>query len=169
MHIDGGQHGSSDPKTLRATVASHYKRLLASETEAIKRASIASLLADEEAKLAKIPKTKTDLELFDPFVPMCRAHFDPFLRFGVHPPVLNLTAGEDKNLVLRALANSLVLGNLLPMPSRISSSDFASETIGSSITRDIRHGFEVPAFRIGRNIKLPYIRSGCYWGLTIHP
>ena len=34
----------------------HYKWLLASETEAIKRASIASLLADEEAKLAKIPK-----------------------------------------------------------------------------------------------------------------
>ncbi len=140
-----------------------------SETEAIKRASIASLLADEEAKLAKIPKTKTDLELFDPFAPMCRAHFDPFLRFGVHPPALNLTAGEDKNLVLRALANSLVLGNLLPMPSRISSSDFASETIGSSITRDIGHGFEVSAFRIGRNIKLPYIRSGCYRGLTIHP
>ena len=28
---------------------------------------------------------------------MCRAHFDPFLRFGVHPPAL--TAGEDKSLV----------------------------------------------------------------------
>jgi hypothetical protein len=40
---------------------------------------------------------------------------------------------------------------------------FASETVGSSITRDIRHGFEVPnddvvghvgAFRIEVNIKL---------------
>jgi hypothetical protein len=34
----------------------HYKKLLASETDAAKRESIARLLAEEEAKLAKIPK-----------------------------------------------------------------------------------------------------------------
>ena len=39
----------------------HYKRLLASETEATKRQSIARLLADEEVKLAKIPKERKQL------------------------------------------------------------------------------------------------------------
>jgi hypothetical protein len=34
----------------------HYKRLLASETDAAKRESIARLLAEEEAKLAIIRK-----------------------------------------------------------------------------------------------------------------
>jgi hypothetical protein len=34
----------------------HYKRLLASETDAAKRESIARLLGEEEAKLAKISK-----------------------------------------------------------------------------------------------------------------
>ena len=38
----------------------HYKWLLASETEATKRESIACLLADEEAKLAKCPKSKNN-------------------------------------------------------------------------------------------------------------
>jgi hypothetical protein len=36
----------------------HYKRLLASETDATKRESIARLLAEEEAKLAKISKER---------------------------------------------------------------------------------------------------------------
>jgi len=36
----------------------YYKRLLASEADAAKRNSIASLLAEEEAKLAKIPKER---------------------------------------------------------------------------------------------------------------
>jgi hypothetical protein len=36
----------------------HYKRLLASETDAAKRESIARLLAEEEAKLASIPKER---------------------------------------------------------------------------------------------------------------
>ena len=39
----------------------HYKRLLASETEATKRQSIARLLADEEVKLAKIAKERKQL------------------------------------------------------------------------------------------------------------
>lgn len=39
----------------------HYKWLLASETAATKRKSIACLLADEEAKLAKIPKERKQL------------------------------------------------------------------------------------------------------------
>ncbi len=36
----------------------HYKKLLASETDAAKREAIARLLAEEEAKLAKIPKER---------------------------------------------------------------------------------------------------------------
>ena len=36
----------------------YYKRLLASESDAAKRESIARLLAEEEAKLAKIPKER---------------------------------------------------------------------------------------------------------------
>jgi hypothetical protein len=36
----------------------HYKKLLASETAAPKRESIARLLAEEEAKLAKISKER---------------------------------------------------------------------------------------------------------------
>ena len=36
----------------------HYKRLLASETDETKRKSIARLLAEEEAKLAKISKER---------------------------------------------------------------------------------------------------------------
>ena len=36
----------------------HYKALLASETDATKRESIARLLAEEEAKLAKIVKER---------------------------------------------------------------------------------------------------------------
>jgi len=30
---------------------------------------------------------------------MCRAHFDPFLRFGIHPTARNPTAGEDERVV----------------------------------------------------------------------
>ena len=36
----------------------YYKRLLASETDATKRESIARLLAEEEARLAEIPKER---------------------------------------------------------------------------------------------------------------
>ncbi|MGA3311361.1 MAG: hypothetical protein ABSD08_22560 [Xanthobacteraceae bacterium] len=36
----------------------HYKKLLASETDATKRESIARLLAEEEARLAEIPKER---------------------------------------------------------------------------------------------------------------
>ena len=36
----------------------HYKRLLASETDETKRVSIARLLAEEEANLAKIPQER---------------------------------------------------------------------------------------------------------------
>jgi hypothetical protein len=36
----------------------HYKRLLASETDAVKRESIARLLAEEEVKLAKLLKER---------------------------------------------------------------------------------------------------------------
>ncbi len=36
----------------------YYKRLLGSETDAAKRESIARLLAEEEAKLAKISKER---------------------------------------------------------------------------------------------------------------
>jgi hypothetical protein len=36
----------------------YYKRLLASETDVTKRESIARLLAEEEANLAKIPKER---------------------------------------------------------------------------------------------------------------
>jgi hypothetical protein len=36
----------------------HYKKLLASETDATKRESIARLLAEEETKLAKISKER---------------------------------------------------------------------------------------------------------------
>ncbi len=36
----------------------HYRKLLASETVATKREAIARLLAEEEAKLVKIPKER---------------------------------------------------------------------------------------------------------------
>jgi hypothetical protein len=31
---------------------------------------------------------------------MCRPHVDPLLRFGVHPPARNPTAGEDERVML---------------------------------------------------------------------
>ncbi len=43
-------------KTVANLNVKHYKRLLACETDATKRESIARLLAEEEAKLAKIAK-----------------------------------------------------------------------------------------------------------------
>jgi hypothetical protein len=49
-----------EPHWMDETIAKlnieHYKRLLAIETDATKRESIACLLAEEEAKLAKIAK-----------------------------------------------------------------------------------------------------------------
>ncbi len=36
----------------------HYKKLLASESDATKREAIVRLLAEEEAKLAKIPEER---------------------------------------------------------------------------------------------------------------
>ncbi len=63
-------------KTVAKLNIEHYKKL-ASETDVAKRKSIARLLSEEEAKLAKIPKkTKTDLGLIDPFVPVRRVHVD---------------------------------------------------------------------------------------------
>ena len=45
-------------KTIAKLNIEHYKKLLASETDATKRASIACLLAEEEARLAKISKER---------------------------------------------------------------------------------------------------------------
>jgi len=91
-----------DKSVARLNIA-HYKKLLASETDATRRESIVRLLAEEEAKLAKISKVKKrkrDLGLFDPFAPVCRAHVDLLLRFGIHPAAWNLTAGEDEHMRL---------------------------------------------------------------------
>jgi hypothetical protein len=44
-----------DEKVAKLNVE-YYKRLLASESDAVKRESIARLLTEEEAKLAKISK-----------------------------------------------------------------------------------------------------------------
>jgi len=45
-------------KTVATFNIEHYKRLLASESDATKREAIARLLAEEEAKLAKIPEER---------------------------------------------------------------------------------------------------------------
>ncbi len=45
-------------KTVANLNIKHYKRLLGCETDAAKRESIARLLAEEEAKLAKISKER---------------------------------------------------------------------------------------------------------------
>ena len=75
--------------------------------------------------MAKIPKTKIDLELFDPFAPMCRhtsiCHFSSISRSSTRFE----SNGRKTDLVLHALANSLVLGSCC---LRISSSGFARET-----------------------------------------
>ncbi|MDR3420299.1 MAG: hypothetical protein P4L80_03505 [Xanthobacteraceae bacterium] len=39
----------------------HYKNLLASETDATRRAAIARLLAEEEAKLARMSKEQKEI------------------------------------------------------------------------------------------------------------
>jgi len=39
----------------------HYEKLLASETDSTRRATIARLLAEEEAKLAKISKGQKEI------------------------------------------------------------------------------------------------------------
>jgi len=89
-------------KTIADLNIEHYQRLLASELDATKRETIGRLLAEEEAKLAEITKKRrtSELELVDPFAPMCRPHVNPLLRFGVHPPARNPTAGEDERVML---------------------------------------------------------------------
>jgi hypothetical protein len=58
MFPDGhSEHHWMDKSVAKLNIE-HYKRLLASETDATKRESIARLLAEEEAKLAKISKER---------------------------------------------------------------------------------------------------------------
>jgi len=77
----------------------YYKRMLASESDAVKRESIARLVTEEEAKLAKIFQiTQTDLQLFDPFAPVRRVHVDPLFQFGIYPTAWKPATGEDKRL-----------------------------------------------------------------------
>ena len=86
----------------------HYKKLLASETDATKREAIVRLLAEEEAKLAKIPEERK-LDLVRAFCPI-RANAsgvsrDPLLRFCMHPTARNPAAWEDERVVLVAVVD----------------------------------------------------------------